>query len=107
MPPLKTYENNATRQSAYRRRNEEARRLERERKGLPDLPPIPTIPGERRWAAMIREATALLNTVLQERETYFDDRSETWRDSEKGDDFQERTDAIQEVLDALEAIDIA
>jgi len=107
LPPLKTYENNATRQAAYRRRKEEARRLERERKGLPDLPPIPTIPGERRWAAMITEATALLNTVLQERETYYDDRSESWQESEKGDDFQERTDNTRDVLDALEAIDIA
>jgi hypothetical protein len=80
--------------------------MEREQKGLPGLPPIPTIPGERRWSAMIREATALLQTVAEEREAYYDDRSETWQESERGEDFQQRTDTVQEALDAVETLDV-
>jgi hypothetical protein len=54
---------------------------------------------------MIREATALLQTVADEREDYFDERSEEWQESEKGDDFQERTDAARNALDAVETLD--
>lgn len=106
MPSSKKHESNAARQAAYRTRMKDARRLERQRKGLPDLPPIPTIPGERRWSAMIQEATALLSTIVAEREDYYDDRTETWQESDKGDSFQEHNDHIQEALDALEAIDV-
>jgi hypothetical protein len=42
--------------------------------------------------------------VQQERDAYYDERSDTWRDSEKGDAFLERTEAFQEVVDALEAL---
>jgi hypothetical protein len=105
MPTPRKHKDAAACQAAYRKRQAEARRLEMKRKGLPDLPPIPTMPGERRWWTMLCEATALVQMVLDEREAYYDDRSEEWQESEKGDAFQERTDAVQAAMDALEGID--
>ena len=107
MPTPRKHKDAAACQAAYRAREKEARRLERERKGLPDLPPIPSIPGERRWAAMAREATALFSAIVEEREAYYDDRSDAWRDSEKGEMFQERTDAVNDLLTALDDLDLS
>ncbi|HEY3265621.1 MAG TPA: hypothetical protein VGM37_01745 [Armatimonadota bacterium] len=76
--------------------------MELQKKGLPALPVVPTIPGEARWKKMLAEAGALLSTVVEEREAYFDDRSDEWRESEKGDAFQERSDAVTDILNALD-----
>lgn len=104
MPTPRKYENAAARHAAYRKRPEEARRKDQEEKGLPALPMIPTLPGDARWKKMIEKARWLMDDVVTEREAYFDDRSEAWRDSEKGDVFLERTDAVRDVVDTLEAL---
>jgi hypothetical protein len=105
MPTPRKHKDAAACQAAYRKRQAEARRLEMKRKGLPDLPPISSMPGERRWWVMLSEATALVQMVVDERETYKDDRSEEWQESDRGEEFQERTTTVQEALEALEAID--
>ena len=102
MPTPRKHQNAAACQAAYRRRQEEARRQELQRKGLPALPPVPTIPGEARWRKMLAEAGALLSMVVDEREAYFDDRSDEWRESDKGDAFQERSDAVTNILNDID-----
>jgi hypothetical protein len=102
MPTPKKHANAAARNAAYRRRQEEARRQELLRKGLPPLPMVSTIPGEARWKKILAEAGALLSMVVDEREAYFDDRSDEWQESDKGDAFQERSDAITNILDGLD-----
>lgn len=79
MPTPKKHVNAAARQAAYRKRKAEARRLELQKKGLPALPLVPNFPGEARWKKMLAEAAALLSMVVEEREAYFDDRSEEWQ----------------------------
>jgi hypothetical protein len=37
-------------------------------------------------------------------EDYFADRSDQWQQSDRGDTHQERIQAIQEIVDALEAV---
>lgn len=39
--------------------------------------------------------------VAQEMEDYFNDRSEEWQESERGDNFQERLDALCEARDTV------
>ena len=102
MPTPRKHENAAACQAAYRKRQAETRRQELQKKGLPPLPPVPTIPGEARWKKMLAEAGALLSMVVQERDAYQEDRSEDWRDSEKGETFQERTDAVNDLLASLD-----
>jgi hypothetical protein len=104
MPTPRKYENAAARHAAYRQRQAQARRQDQREKGLPALPTIPTMPGDARWAKMIEKARRLLDDVVTEREAYFDDRSEAWCDSEKGDVFLERTDTVRDIADTLEAL---
>jgi len=102
MSTPRKHPNAAACQAAYRKRQQEARRQELTRKGLPPLPMVPTIPGEARWKKMLAEAGALLSMVADEREAYFDDRSDQWQESDKGDAFQERSDAIADILTNLD-----
>jgi hypothetical protein len=105
MPTPKKHNNNAQRQAAYRKRQELARRIECQRGGLPPLPVIPTMPGTRRWTHMLEHARTFFEAVKQERDDYYDERSEAWQDSDKGSDFQEDTEALDAVLDAIDGLD--
>ena len=104
MPTPKKYENAAARHAAYRKRQAEARRVELLRKGLPTLPAIPAMPGTARWDKMLAEIAVMLRTVTEEREEYQEDRSEEWQESDKGETFVERTDALREIEDLLDAL---
>jgi hypothetical protein len=95
VPEPRKYKDNAARQAAYRRRVEIARRNLLQQKGLPGAAPIATMPGHRRWQTAIKEAARLLEMVCEEMRTYYDDRSEIWRDGERGDAFLERLEAIE------------
>lgn len=104
MPTPRKYADPAERQAAYRRRRSERDRAEKEVKGLPPLPAIATLPGDRRWQAMIRQAIWLLETTHSEMEAYYDERSETWQESEKGEDFMERMAGVENAQIAVEEL---
>ncbi len=99
MPTPQIYANPAEKQKAYRARQEAARRQLLQAKNLPPAPAIPTIPGEARWQALNAHAIAALQTIQSEMQAYYDDRSETWQESDKGEEFQERIDALSDRLD--------
>jgi hypothetical protein len=101
MPQRKLYASHAQRQAAYAKRCKEARQRQLEEKGLPPLPALPAMPGTARWRQAIANAADLLAMVGQEMEAYFDDRSEEWQQSQKGDNFRERIDAILEARDNI------
>ena len=101
MPQARKYADRAEQQSAYRQRCEQARKAELAAKGLPPLPAIATLPGWPRWNASMKAAHELLIRTLDEMQVYFDDRSEVWQESERGEEHQERIDALETVLDAL------
>lgn len=104
MPQAKLHRDNAARQAAYRCRQRQARDEQARAKGLPPLPAVCTMPGEARWSAAIRHAAAFLTQVVEEMEEYYDDRSEEWQDGERGEAHQQRTDDLQEILDALDQV---
>lgn len=106
MPTPRKYDSPAQRQAAYRARLTAARDELLASKGLPLLPSMPTMPGQRRWEAMIRIAFSLLESAYTEMRGYFDERSESWRDSEKGEAFTERLDELAELLDSFEGLGI-
>lgn len=68
---------------------------------LPALLTIPSMPGQARWNASIAMAHQIIDGVVGEMQDYFDDRSESWHQSERGDAHQERIDALGTALDAL------
>ena len=102
MPTPRRYANQAARQAAYRGRRAAARNKELAAKGLPALPAIATMPGHVRWQAQLRQAGLLLQTVQAEMQEYYDQRSESWQESERGETFLERLQAVQEVHGAAE-----
>jgi phage/plasmid primase-like uncharacterized protein len=101
MPQPKIHPSAAARQAAYRVRCEQARQVALAAKGLPMLPAIATRPGWSRWNASLAAAKELMASTLSEMQDYFDERSESWQESERGDKHQERIEAVDEVLEAL------
>ena len=103
MPQPRMHASHAARQAAYRRRQEQERHQDLRNRGLPPLPAIATIPGHARWNQAISQANCLLTMVVGEMQDYFDDRSEQWQADDRGDVHQQRIEAIQQIVDALEA----
>lgn len=104
MPTPRQHSSPAAKQKAYRERQEVARLTALEAKNLPPAPAIPTMAGERRWAALAVQAQSALETVQREMHDYHYERSETWQDGDKGDAFQERLDRLDELLACWEDV---
>ena len=101
MPQPRIHDSAAARQAAYRARREQARKADLAAKGLPSLPVIATLPGWTRWNASLMAAHAMIACTLEEMNGYFDDRSESWQVSDRGEDHQALIAAVEEVLDGL------
>ncbi len=104
MPQERKHTTNAARQSAYRARREQARQIALTQKGLPALPAIATLPGWARWNASFTAAHALLAESLSEMQDYYDDRSPTWQESQRGEEHQERIAQVEAALDAVDEL---
>ena len=101
MPTPKQHADNAAKQRAYRQRQREALAAAQKAKGLPPAPPIPTMPGTARWTAMMTAAYDLLNSAEAEMTAYYDDRTEQWQESDKGNEFERRLDNLREIVEQL------
>jgi hypothetical protein len=104
MPQPRKHADHAARQAAYRARCEQAQRHLSSAKGLPSLSQVPSLPGWPRWNATFRLAHALMEGAVSELQAYFEDRSESWQESERGEDHQERSSSAEAVRDALEEL---
>ena len=104
MPQPKKHASAAKRQAAFRARREQARQAQLSAKGLPSLPVIPSIPGWPRWNATFRMAHSLIDGAVSEMQDYFDERLETWQESERGENHQERTTIAEAALEALDPL---
>lgn len=104
MPQPRLHASAAARQAAYRRRQEQARHEELSRRGLPALPAIASMPGTQRWVGAICQASELLSSVVVEMQAYFDERSEQWQEDERGETHQQRIEALEEIVEALEGV---
>ncbi len=104
MPTPRRYVSHAQRQAAYRRRVADARKQELLAKGMPALPSIPTMPGVRRWEALTQQALHLLRTVQEEMQEYYDERSEIWKEGERGEGMTEQLQALDGAIAAVEGL---
>jgi len=95
---------NAQRQKTFRERIKQRLAMVETAPPLPDKPKI-SVPANKRWATLADQARAALETRRNEMQEYFDERSEAWRESEKGNAFQERIEALESILDELGSID--
>jgi len=101
MPQTKKYLSDAQRQAAYRQRTNGAKAAQLMARGLPPLPAIPTMPGYARWAVTVQQSLLNLDTVSGQMQTYYDERSPLWQESERGEAFVEYIEAMSEVLESL------
>ena len=101
MPQPRRHVSPAARQAAYRSRREQARQVELAAKGLPSLPVISSMPGWARWNASFKVAHELLADTLGEMQDYYEDRSESWQDGERGEEHQAKIASVEALLDAL------
>ena len=90
MPAARKYESAAERQAAYRAR--------RKTRGGSVTSAATAGSAYRRWEAMRRQALSLLEQVACEMETYHDQRSEAWQDSERGEAFAEMMESLADIV---------
>ena|SRR5450432_3018874 len=101
MPRPKIHASGAARQAAFRVRREQSRQALLAAKGLPALPAISGMPGWPRWNASFGNVEEMLTQTLSEMQDYFEDRSESWQEGERGEGHQEKVTLVEAVLDAL------
>jgi hypothetical protein len=93
MPRTQKYQSNGERQAAYRRRCAQA-----------TFGSIPSVPGRRRWKAMLKAASALLECATTEMQEYFEAHSDTWQESQVGESLVEMLESAQDALASLDDI---
>lgn len=97
---------NAERQKAFRERLRQRLAAVDTPAPLPDKPKLNAMPANKRWAAMLDQAKAILMTRRDEMQEYFDDRSGDWQEGDRGQAFQERLDAIDAATDAVDELTV-
>ena len=93
----------AARQQRFRQRQAKARWAEQRSKGLPPMPAITSMPGHARWNAAVSQAQSLLETVHSEMEDYQSGRSDQWQESERGEAFADRVEALANVISEVDS----
>lgn len=96
MPRTRKYQTNSERQAAYRRRCAQVANIAHTSE------PIPSAPGRRRWKAMLKAASVLLDCAAGEMQDYFEARSEAWQESQTGESLTEMLESVQDALATLE-----
>jgi hypothetical protein len=104
MPQPRKYATRAQQQAAYRQRRALSEAQHLAQKGLPPLSAIPTMPGSARWSAMLAQARLLLCEAAKEMQSYHDDRSETWQQSERAQELLARMEQLEELIETLEGL---
>jgi hypothetical protein len=101
MPTPKQYDSNADRQRAFRQRQRDARTAALVN-NAPPPPAVATMPGIHRWKALHDQARAAIQIMAEEMRGYYDDRSEQWQESDRGEAFQEMIDRADELRQTVE-----
>ena len=99
MPTPRKYATAAARQAAYRQR---LRQPPSDGRPLMPLRAVPGCPGAPRWRRMMVDAIRLVREVEEEMAVVYDERTERWQDSERGQAFSEQLEALGEALTTLE-----
>lgn len=103
---MKTDRTNAQRQARWREKQKQAIAALQALKGIPGPPALSTVPGRVRWVALLEQARSALEVVRSEMESYIDDRSETWQESDRAAELQARLDQVADALSAVEEIEL-
>jgi len=64
------------------------------------------LPQLKRWRALLKNANTLITACRIEISDYISARSQAWQESDKAELFAEVVDAIDEIADSLQDIDL-
>lgn len=103
---MTTAKTNADRQRTYRQRLKDARAAALVTTA-PAPPPIATMPSAARWKSLHEQATAAIRAMSEEMATYYDERSEKWQESDRGNEFKGTMEAAEDLLLELEGYDFS
>ena len=106
VPTPRKYESNAARQKAHRAGKAQAIKEQLAAKQFPGAAPIPTIPSMTRWKALHSNAQAALEAMQDEMQAYYDERSEQWQESDKGQHFQDLLDQTEQARAGVDELDL-
>ena len=103
MPTPRKHANNAERQAAYRSR----RSLRSQSQLITQIPAsegsqVSSKPSYRQWRAKIVEARSLIESIKEQMELYYDERSEQWQQSEQGEKHSETMELIEEIVSLMQ-----
>jgi hypothetical protein len=102
MPQRRKYDTDAQRQAAYRHRA--AQTTCGTLLAYPVAPSLATVPAYRRWRALVGAAERGIQTVVDELQSYFEERTEAWQESERGEDFSALIEAAEQALAMAEEL---
>jgi hypothetical protein len=95
MPTPRKYANAAEKQAAYRHRLNAQTQSKT----------TPPAPGYKRWNAMRSQSLCILELAITEMETYYDQRSDAWQESERGEALTEMTESMAEIAAVMRELD--
>ena len=104
MPTPKQYDSNAQRQKAFRDRKAQAIKEQLAAKQFPNAVAVSNIPSMTRWKALHSNAQAALDAMQSEMQAYYDERSEQWQESDKGQHFRDLLDQLDQTKTSVEEI---
>ena len=82
--------------------NDCARKMETtDKELLVALSGLPAATGYPRWRQAMRQAHTLITVVQDEMQSYHDERSERWQESDRADDFRDRIESLSDIEQAL------
>jgi len=99
MPRPRKYATNGERQAAYRRRCVQQTDVNLITQASV---PFPSQKGRRRWRAMLKAASVLLDGAAREMHDYINEHSEAWQDSPAGESLAEIIESVEDALASLE-----
>lgn len=106
MPTPRKYETTAQKQAAYRQRQQQMSQEQRKEKSLPALPAIAAMPGTARWRQTLRSIETMVVLLHDEMQEYADQRSDAWRETERGEQMQSNLQTLEEIRDHLQNLQI-
>jgi hypothetical protein len=98
------YGSGAERQAAYRRRRAQAEATSTRQTPIAPLPSISSVPGTIRWRQVLDHAIRIVAATRDEMQTYHDERTERWQESERAGDFLDRLTLIEQIAEQLEEV---
>jgi hypothetical protein len=106
MPTPKQYDSPAARQKAFRKRKAQAIKEQLAAKQFPNAVAVSNIPSMIRWKALHSNAQAALEAMQSEMQAYYDERSEQWQESDKGQHFQDLLDQTEQARAGVDELDL-